>query len=129
MTRREPFAEFAKLDRGIPVLRYQQNRSTAHVSWGDGLLWDYVEFAIALRELGIEQALADVWQRHKPTVSRRSCLGYGPVHGGLTYAPIPLALETEEIVRDRFTRALVRLAEWPRSGDFAFRLQASWVST
>jgi hypothetical protein len=35
--RREPFAEFAKFERGIPLLRYHQNRTTAHVSWGDGL--------------------------------------------------------------------------------------------
>ena len=68
----EPFTEFDKLGRGTPKLTYRQNPKTAHVNWGDGLMWDYVEFDIALDKRGMSDALKQAWERHRPQLNKRS---------------------------------------------------------
>lgn len=106
MIQREEFSEFAKLDEGIPRLTYHRNRTTAHVHWGDGSMWHYVELSTALDKEGMGKALHGLFERHKEQISKRTQLAYGGVHGCLVYGPIALATEVHEIVRDHFTRAL-----------------------
>jgi hypothetical protein len=115
---REPFTEFDKLGRGTPTLVYYPNPKTAHVSWGDGLMLDYSKFHAALDATGMESALMQTWKRHEPQLTKRTELSYGGVHGGLAYAPIPLAMEIRDIVRNYFTRALEIVAA-QRNGEAA----------
>jgi len=60
----EPFAEFAKLGHGIPTLFHVQNRKTAHVHWGDGSLWHYIEFSTALGKNDMQRDLHETFERH-----------------------------------------------------------------
>jgi hypothetical protein len=106
----EPFTEFAKLGRGIPKLAYSQNRTTAHVHWGDGSMWDYHEFHAALDRAGMESTIKDAWTRHRAQLNRRTVRAGGGVHGCLIYGPTPLAAEIRDIVRDHFLHALERVA-------------------
>lgn len=116
----EPFADFAKLAEGIPSLIYYQNRTTAHVHWGDGSMWHYVEFSSALDKDGMSRDLHEVFQRHikeGAVRSKRTALTYGGVHGCIVYAPTALAVEIRDIVRDHFVRALGLVAARIREGD------------
>jgi hypothetical protein len=109
----EPFAEFAKLGRGIPTLAYVQNRKTAHVHWGDGSMRDYHEFRTALGDDDMSRELHEAFQRavkEGTITTTRPALSYGRVHGCLSYGPIPLAIEIRDIVRDHFTGALEKVA-------------------
>ncbi len=112
----EPFGEFAKLDVGIPFLRFKQNRKTAHVSWSDGTLHHYHEFRAALEAAPMEKELMEVWERYKPQISRRTEFGHGSTSGCLVYAPIAMALEMREIALLHYSRALETVANRIRTG-------------
>lgn len=106
---REPFAEFAKLGRGIPRLAWRENPKTMHVHWGDGTMRDYSKFVSALDSKSMIKDLHDIFQRHATEgkiTSRRTVLSYGGVHGAVTYAPHALATEVRTTVLDYFTCAL-----------------------
>lgn len=109
-TQREPFADFAKLGRGIPYFTYHPNRKTAHVHWSDGTMWHYIEFSSALDKEGMAAAFQNAFTRHKAEAGNRCTLSYGNVGGCLFYGPIPLAMEVRAIVLDHYTRALAIVA-------------------
>jgi hypothetical protein len=44
----EPFAEFAKLQRGVPLLAMWRHRKTATIAWGDGTMLDHGQFDLML---------------------------------------------------------------------------------
>jgi len=102
---------FDVLDRGVPCLRSKKNKKTMHVHWGDGTLWDYLEFAAFLDADGMNAALRKVWEDCKPQCGRRAQFCYGGVHGCMVYVPIDAGLAAVEIVYRYFTEALDKIAK------------------
>lgn len=67
----DPFAEFAKLDRGKPFLHVVRNKQTMHVHWGDGSLRDYALFSHFVDDSGLIAEVEAAWKRHRDAQRRR----------------------------------------------------------
>jgi hypothetical protein len=111
---REPFAKFARFNKGIPKLLYCRNPKTAHVQWGDGSMWHYLEFKNALDHESMERELHECFQRDvkaRLITTNRTVLAYGGAHGAITYAPHAAADAVYRIVLHYFSKALQTVAD------------------
>jgi hypothetical protein len=104
----EPFADFVRdhPHEGKPWLAAWKNRKTWHVHWGDGDLHRYIEFRAALDAEALSAKLQALFDEARPTLSYKSTLVSGGVHGCWTYCPASTAVRVVELVQTFFTDAL-----------------------
>jgi hypothetical protein len=130
---KEAFDDFARFNAGIPKLTCRRNKKTSHVHWGDGSMQHYHEFSSALADEELGRELREIFQRHvrKGTIkTNRTVLGYGSVHGCITYAPHEVAEEIKETVLRHFNRALKIVATRIENGTtYADNLQREFESS
>jgi hypothetical protein len=104
----EPFADFVRKHprEGKPWLCAWKNPKTWHVEWGDGTLRRYIEFRSALDAEALSAELQALFDETRPTLSYKSTLVSGGVHGCWTYCPAAIASRVVELVPAFFTDAL-----------------------
>jgi hypothetical protein len=101
---REPFAEFARLRRGIPLLETYRHRKTTTVSWYPEVICD--QHPCPLDSDGMNAELLAVWQDYKPQCDKRAQFSRGQFGGCMSYVPHVAGIVAATIVREHFTRAL-----------------------
>ena len=100
----DPFSGHAW--RGVPYLWARKLRTTMSLSWGDGSVYHYQQFAAVIERSGMDAELMEVWKRHAPQCDRRAVFSHGGVNGGMWYAPMACGVEARAIVRKHFIMAM-----------------------
>jgi hypothetical protein len=119
----EPFAEFAKLQRGVPLLAMWRHRKTATIAWGDGTMLDHGQFDLMLDgDNAMRNELLATLKDCK--LGRHACFSGRGSCGCAIYIPLAAGEEVVAVVRAHFTAALGKIAQARRVTSMQGRAEA-----